>query len=116
MRPKLKPSIISIIITAASSGGLLQSCGCSGSPAGTRTERVSDRVRDKKAYALGGEHARTLLETVDDEDRTQDGLLEIRARISNIESKIGRQSAVDYERGFTDYVKANCDSLARIIF
>lgn len=115
MRPKLKSTIVSIIIAAATGGAVMQSCGCSDS-SGTRKEKVSDKVMDKKAYALGGEHARTLLETVDDEDRTQDGLLEIRARISNIESKIGRQSAVDYERGFTDYVKANCDSLARIIF
>ncbi len=36
--------------------------------------------------------------------------------MSNIESKFGRQSSVDYERGFTDYIKENCDSLAQIIF
>ncbi len=101
--------IIPVIVPA------IQSCSCS-TDESQRPQKVSARVIDKKAYTLGQEHARALLETVDSEDRTQDGLLEIRARISNIESKLGRQSATDYERGFTDYVKANCDSLARIIF
>lgn len=79
-------------------------------------QKVSSRVKDRKAYSLGEEHARVLLENADNEDYVQDGLLDIRARMSNIESNLGRQSAVDYERGFTDYVRKNCDSLARIIF
>lgn len=107
--------ILTFIILLSAASAAVQSCSCSESPS-PKQEKVSDKVQDKKAYALGQEHARGLLETVDSEDRTQDGLLEIRARISNIESKLGRQSAVDYERGFTDYVRANCDSLARIIF
>lgn len=99
------------------SGILATSCG--GNETDTTkpvVQKVSSRVKDRKAYSLGEEHARVLLENADNEDYVQDGLLDIRARVSNIESNLGRQSAVDYERGFTDYVRKNCDSLARIIF
>lgn len=90
------------------------SCSCSSSqPA---RQKVSAKVMDKKAYSLGEEHARRIIEIATDEDKVQDGLLEIRARMSNIESKLSRQSAVDYERGFTDYIRSNCDSLALILF
>lgn len=92
------------------------SCGCSESDGTPKSQKVSARVKDRKAYSLGEEHARLLLENVADEDLVQDGLLDVRARMSNIESNLGKQSAVDYERGFTDYIKKNCDSLARIIF
>lgn len=93
---------------------LLSSCG--GADNGNPTQKVSTKVHDREAYALGEKHAANLLKSADDEDSVQEGLLDIRARISNIESNLGRQSAVDYERGFTDYVRKNCDSLARIIF
>lgn len=93
---------------------LLSSCG--GADNGKSAQKVSTKVHDREAYALGEKHAANLLKSADDEDSVQEGLLDIRARISNIESNLGRQSAVDYERGFTDYVRKNCDSLARIIF
>lgn len=106
-----------ILTTILFSGGMtiMTSCGSdNSSPKNSR--KVSSRVVDQNAYGLGAEHARQLLENVGSEDRVQDGLLEVRARMSNIESKFGRQSSVDYERGFTDYIKENCDSLAQIIF
>ncbi|MDE5988394.1 MAG: hypothetical protein K2H17_03245 [Duncaniella sp.] len=90
------------------------SCGSSDETA--RQQTVSGKVKDKKAYHLGEEHACKLLEQVADEDAVQDELLEIRARISNIGSKLGAQAAADYERGFTDYIRANNDSLARLLF
>lgn len=96
-------------------GAICMSCNCSGSSS-FRSETVSGKVKDKKAYRLGQEHAERLLQYADNEDALQDGLLDIRARISNIDSKLGAQSATDYERGFTDYISANNDSLARILF
>ena len=89
---------------------------CAGADNRKSTRKVSTKVHDRKAYALGEEHAANLLKSADDEDSVQEGLLDIRARISNIEPNLGRQSAADYERGFTDYVRKNCDSHARIIF
>lgn len=94
----------------------LPSCGCNESEGTPKVRKVSARVKDRKAYNLGEQHAQSLLENAGDEGYVQDGLLDVRARMSNIESNLGRQSAVDYERGFTDYIKKNCDSLARIIF
>lgn len=114
---RLKSRILPLLTAAALSAPLLgavSSCGDDGQ--NPQQQKVSKRVRDKKAYALGGEHARKLLEYADDEGRVQDGLLDTRARISNINAKLGAQSAADYERGFTDYVRKNNDSLARIIF
>lgn len=90
------------------------SCSCS--EENRKQETVSGKVKDKKAYRLGSEHAERLLEYAADEDALQDGLLAIRARISNIHSKLGAQPAADYERGFTDYVRTHNDSLARILF
>ncbi|MCM1354906.1 MAG: hypothetical protein NC212_00700 [Staphylococcus sp.] len=95
----------------------LPSCSrCSDIVSSAKQEKVSVKVKDHKAYSLGEEHAQQLLMNADDEDKVQDNLLEIQARISNIRSKLGAQSAADYERGFTDYLKANNDSLAKIIF
>lgn len=111
-------SIILKSIFSAAALSLLQgaavSCSCSEET--PKQETVSGKVKDKKAYRLGGEHAQRLLEQAANEDSLQDGLLDIRARISNIHSKLGAQAAADYERGFTDYIRANNDSLARILF
>ena len=92
----------------------IQSCSCSEKT--VNHETVSDKVKDHKAYKLGGEHAARLLEHVEDEAAVQDGLLDVRARINNIHSKLGAQSSADYERGFTDYIRENCDSLALLLF
>ncbi len=78
--------------------------------------KVTERVRDHKAYSLGEQHAAQLISVAHDEAAVQDRLLDVRARISNIESKIGPQSAHDYESGFVDAIRRDCDSLSRIIF
>lgn len=106
--------IVSAFAISFSSAILLSSCG--GTENNRSAKKVSSKIHDREAYALGEKHAMELLRSADDEDSVQEGLLDIRARMSNIESNLGRQSAVDYERGFTDYVRKNCDSLARIIF
>ncbi len=74
------------------------------------------RVKDHEAYALGEQSAAELISVSDNEPAVQEKLLEIRARATNIGEKLGAQSAADYERGFTRYIEANHDSLARILF
>ncbi len=100
---------------ACLTGAICLSCSFSEN-SGSHTETVSSKVKDKKAYHPGEEHAERLLQYANNEDALQDGLLDIRARISNIRSKLGAQAAADYERGFTDYIRTNNDSLARILF
>ena len=89
----------------------VSSCSCSGDK-----QHVSKNVRDQKAYVLGESHGKRAVELINDEGELQDLLLDVRARTSNIRSKLGAQSAADYERGFHDYVKANSDSLAKLLF
>ncbi|MCM1522367.1 MAG: hypothetical protein NC039_06925 [Muribaculaceae bacterium] len=97
------------ILTAIAVTLALASCSGNGNS-------VFKTSRDKEAYALGQAHAKEVIAIADDEAALQDKLLEIRARISNIDSKLGAQSATDYEAGFTDGIKAGSDSLARILF
>lgn len=104
-------SIIASVLLPA----VLAGCSCS-EAAHSATEVDSSRVRDKHAYALGQEHGAETVAIQDNQAELEDRLLDVRARISNISSKLGAQSAHDYERGFTDYIRANSDSLARILF
>jgi len=102
--------IASLLLSAVMAG-----CSCSESTA--EREKADDgRVRDKHAYALGQEHGAETVAIQDNQAELEDKLLDVRARITNISSKLGAQSARDYERGFTDYIRANSDSLARILF
>lgn len=78
--------------------------------------KVTPHVRDHEAYTLGKEHAARVAAVAADEGAVQEALLDVRARISNIRSKISPQSAADYETGFRDGLRHDCDSLARLIF
>lgn len=98
---------------------LCSGCSCSseeGEDSVPKKEKVSSKVKDWKAYNLGADHAKEIIAIAHDESELQDALLEVRARITNIETKLGAQSATDYERGFTEYIRTEKDSLARIIF
>ena len=89
--------------------GVMSSCGGD-------ADGVSRHVRDRKAYALGQEHGQEVVGMRADESALQDALLDVRARMTNIHDRLGAQASADYERGFVDYIKANDDSLARILF
>ena len=52
----------------------------------------------------------------DDEASLQDGLLDVRARITNINDRLGAQASADYERGFVDCITEEDDSLAKVLF
>ncbi|MCM1138786.1 MAG: hypothetical protein NC221_00180 [Duncaniella sp.] len=109
-------NFITIIIAVATS---LWITGCSCNPTTSQTvegEKVSTKIEDWKAYNLGAEHAKEIILIAHDEDALQDALLEVRARITNIHTKLGAQSANDYERGFEECIRTEKDSLARIIF
>lgn len=99
-------------LTALLSAIILTACGSSGSG----PDNVSTKVRDREAYALGRTHATRILDLRTDEEAVQEQLLEVRARITNISSRLGAQSAHDYEAGFTDAIRENSDSLAAILF
>lgn len=110
----MKSIIFSIFtsLTLSMAATILSSCSSSGDSA---TAGSSWRVKDREAYRLGEHDAAEIIRYADDEDFVQESLLEVRARRTNIESKLGRQSAVDYSRGFTEYINKNCDSISRII-
>lgn len=96
---------------------LTTGCSCSRSSDELNSQpKVAGKVLDWKAYNLGTEHAKEVIKIAHNESELQDALLDVRARISNINSKLGAQSATDYERGFTEYIRTEKDSLARIIF
>ncbi|WP_300805933.1 hypothetical protein [uncultured Duncaniella sp.] len=92
---------------------IMASCGGGD---GKVSGKVSQRVKDHEAYTLGENHAAELIGIAADESAVQDKLLEVHARVTNIREKLGAQSAADYERGFTRYIEANSDSLARLLF
>lgn len=112
MKPIYAIYLSACVLTAALSTG----CSCSSDTRTGQTEKVSGKVKDWKAYNLGADHAKEVISISDDEAKLQDALLEVRARITNIRTKLGAQAATDYERGFTEEIRTKKDSLARIIF
>lgn len=113
---KLRQYLTATVIVALPALFAGCSCGSSTDDGTNKQEKISSKVIDWKAYNLGADHAKEVISIAHDESELQDALLEVRARISNIHSKLGAQSATDYERGFTEYIRTEKDSLARIIF
>ena len=101
---------IAHILAVASALMLCTACGGFGSQ-----KRVTAKVQDKEAYALGQRHAAEVVAVASDEGAVQDALLDVRARITNISAKVSQQSAHDYEAGFTDGIRSGSDSLARVM-
>lgn len=103
---KLRNTLLSIIFATFAS--VVVGCGAKGN--------VSPDVKDRKAYSLGREHARRVIAVSDDEAALQDPLLDVRARITNINDRLGPQASADYERGFVDCITEEEDSLAKVLF
>ena len=78
-------SRLSILFASATFLSGIPATSCGGNKTDTTkpvVQKVSSRVKDRKAYSLGEEHARVLLENADNEDYVQVGLLDIRARMT----------------------------------
>lgn len=106
---KRKALFVTAVLLAITAGVTATSCG-------DDRNSVSSHVRDRKAYSLGQEHASRIIGLRDDEPELQDALLDVRARITNINARIGAQASADYERGFVDYITEKDDSLAKVLF
>lgn len=78
----------------------------------------ADRVvtgADTSAWMLGSEHAADFVRECGDDDARGLRLLEIRARESNIRSRVGSSAADAYIDGFEYSLRQLSDSLASVI-
>lgn len=71
---------------------------------------------DSTAWFLGEEHARALVRECRNDDERALRLLDVRARETNIRSRLGNTAANAYVGGFEYGLRAASDSLARVIF
>ncbi|MCM1110606.1 MAG: hypothetical protein NC336_05320 [Clostridium sp.] len=102
---------IAILLTAAA----LLCCGRSGNDSsGTARYRVAPE--DSVAFKLGEEHGRALIENSNDTSAIADGLLEIRARETDIRSRIRPSAADAYVAGFEQYIREHAPDLAAKLF
>lgn len=97
----------------------LASAGCS------RSNRAADERlpepaasidKTSEAYRLGTSHADELLSTCHDNSSRHDKILDVRARASLIESRLGSQAAGDYSAGFRDRLVEKGDTLGTVLF
>ena len=99
-------------------------CGCSCSSIGhddstTATDSIDNIAvapRDSAAYLRGVADAASLLEVVSDSHHLHDGLLEVRARETQIRTTERQEAADAYIKGFRHHIQFHNDSLAHILF
>lgn len=70
---------------------------------------------DTVAWHLGVEHAAQLVTDCENDDERGLLLLDVRARETNIRSRLGNSAADAYIQGFEHELRQRSDSLARII-
>lgn len=75
-----------------------------------------ERKRSDSVRRLGREHAQHVIDCGCDTLRMQYLLLEVRSREQSLRSNGYQQAADVYVNSFEEYIKANNDSLARLIF
>ncbi len=101
--------IASLIVTAA----------CSDKPDTSaellREESPQTKVKEREIYDLGHKAGVEMLNECTDIEQIETRLLDTRARINLIRGRVDDQAASDYTHGFTDAIRENCDSLARIL-
>lgn len=80
--------------------------------------RLADGNADKgsEPYRLGREHGKRLHQQCRDEEAVRDEVLDINARITNIQCRIGAGAANDYMHGMKDYLSEVGDTLATTLF
>lgn len=72
--------------------------------------------KDSEPYRLGREHGKRLHQQCRDEEAVRDEVLDINARITNIQCRIGAGAANDYMHGMMDYLSEVGDTLATTLF
>lgn len=90
-------------------------------PAATPAKRASrltesDADKGSEPYKLGREHAKKLHSECTTTDAVRDELLDINARITNIQCRISQDAANDYMHGLKDYLTEVGDTLATTLF
>ncbi|MDE6249664.1 MAG: hypothetical protein K2M29_08150 [Paramuribaculum sp.] len=97
-------------------------CSCSGTvhddsaTAADSIDNITVAPCDSDAYLRGVDDATALLEVVSDSHRLHDGLLEVRARETQIRTTERPEAANAYIKGFRHHIQAHNDTLARILF
>lgn len=72
-------------------------------------------VTDSEVYMMGQEAARAMLLQCSTIEEVEQQLLDVRARLHNINSRVGSRAAADYKKGFETYIKQNNDTLYALI-
>lgn len=90
--------------------------GCSGkqaekSPVGEAAEHTTDL----EVFKLGSDDAHKMLDKCQTITEIERELLDVKARIHLINTRVGADAARDYTEGFESYIKENNDSIARLI-
>lgn len=79
-------------------------------------ETVEIAPRDSDIFLMGQRHAAYMLDNSTRIDSIARQLLEVRARETEIESKVDRAAADAYIAGFTSYIRSENPELADSIF
>ncbi len=111
-----KLKIITFLVPAVA---MMLLCSCGKKTDDTQqitVEIPADADTASEAYRLGASHADELISTCDDNDSRHDYILEVRARMTNIETRIDAETAADYSAGFRDRLKERGDTLATVLF
>lgn len=97
--------------------GCLLSCGReNGSSNGQNVDKTEIAPRDKDIYDMGRRHAAYIINHYSYSDSLAYQLLEVRARETELATKVDRQAADAYIAGFTQYVRSEAPELADSIF
>ncbi len=97
--------------------GTLLSCSRhDNNPTGENIEKTEIAPRDKDIYDMGRRHAAYIINHYSHTDSLAYQLLEIRARETELATRVDRQAAYAYIAGFTAYVRSEAPELADSIF
>lgn len=90
--------------------------GCSGSPKEKSPVGVAaERTADLEVFKLGSEDAHKMLDKCQTITEIEQELLDVKARIHLINTRVGDDAARAYTEGFESYIRENNDSIARLI-
>lgn len=110
-------AIIALSICSCSCNSGEKSTDATEQTAATPSPTVTEVApRDSDIYQMGRRHAAYMLDTYTHVDSIARQLLEVRARETEIETKVDRAAADAYIAGFTSYIRSENPQLADSIF